>query len=470
MRKKLFFLILLCTLIISKAYCVNAKEYGFNEAEYISMYLNKQPSTDIHTIYYQKARFFRQNETNKIAFCIEPQTFFKETSKYNEVKKISTLTDAQQERIKLIGYFGYNNKNRYTNKWYVISQLMMWKEADPTGKYYFTDSLNGNKINDYDNEIQEIEKDIRDYQTKPNISIPKIITKNQTIEVEDSNNILKKYKTNLGTISNNKLIIKNLEDGEYTLKLTRTFPKYNEKIGFYESNDSQNMFIKGDIDDIELEYKFKVITPSITISKIDKDTKSNKSMGEASLKGTTYKIYDENKKERKEIKLNENDYTEKIELDLGTYIIKEYKVGKGYKIDDKEHKVTLNESNPTQSLTFENEVIKKKISIHKTYGEEVFIGEPDVEFEIYNSSNELIDTLKTDKDGYIKTTLYYGKYTIKQKNTIEGYEKVGSFEIDVNNDNEEIFELKDYKIKVPNTYTYKNLFQRILDLIKKYVK
>ena len=107
--------------------------------------MNKQQANS-STIYYQKARFFRQVMTDQYAYCIDPFVFFNTASSYDEVITPDNLTENQKEEISLIAYFGYGYKNHTDKKWYAITQMMIWKVADPTGNFYFTDGLNGQKI------------------------------------------------------------------------------------------------------------------------------------------------------------------------------------------------------------------------------------------------------------------------------------------------------------------------------------
>ena len=83
MKKFIIFLISIIILFPLKS---NAKTTTFYEGEYIeNVWMNKL-TPDKQTIYYQKARFFREKKTNTIAYCIEPFTMFNEESKYNSEK------------------------------------------------------------------------------------------------------------------------------------------------------------------------------------------------------------------------------------------------------------------------------------------------------------------------------------------------------------------------------------------------
>ena len=93
--------------------------------------------------------------------------------------------------------------------------------------------------------------------------------------------------------------------------------------------------------------------------------------------------------------------------------------------------------------------------------------EANIDFEIYNNKNELIKTISTDEEGKVQTTLPYGKYTIIQKNTTPGYLRNNPITLIIDNTDEEVIELIDYKIPVPNTHTERNniLFLIIILLI-----
>ena len=58
--------------------------------------------------------------------------------------------------------------------------------------------------------------------------------------------------------------------------------------------------------------------------------------------------------------------------------------------------------------------------------------EKDIEFEIYDSKGNFVKSIKTNEQGFTSTNLVYGNYTVKQKNTTFGYEKVKDFKIVIN--------------------------------------
>ena len=62
---------------------------------------------------------------------------FNENGTYQETINPSNLSQSQKDRIILIAHFGYNYKNHTEIKWYAITQMMIWQEADTSGRSYF---------------------------------------------------------------------------------------------------------------------------------------------------------------------------------------------------------------------------------------------------------------------------------------------------------------------------------------------
>ena len=206
----------------------------------------------------------------------------------------------------------------------------------------------------------------------------------------------------------------------------------------------------------------------ISITKIDEDTNSIIVSGNASLDGAKYKLMDSNKKEIKILEIK-NNVAEIENIPFGKYYLQEIEPGIGYTLDETIYEIIIDKDNTIKDLILKNKVIEKEIIIEKQYGEEnIFKGEKNKEFEIYDSNGTLIKTIKTDDAGITKITLPYGKYKIVQKNTTDGYTKISPFDITVENQTSETITLKDYKIQVPNThislFTYlsKLLFQILI--------
>ncbi len=452
MKKLIIFLITTISIILPTT--VNAETAQFYENEYLSgIYISR--TTGNGTVYYQTARMYRQKETGNYAYCYEPFSFFEESGQYKNVVQPSNLTEEQKERIALIIHFGYKYKNQDNVKWYAISQVMIWQTAYPSGDYYFTDTLNGNRINIYQSEIEKIEKAIKDYKTTPSFSNKTYnIVKGESLELTDSNNILNKYTVSNknATIKDNKLILNNLSAGEHEIEIKREDIAHNSKVTFYESKTSQGLVTLGNVEPKTVKIKVIVKETKVNINKLDNDTKTNQNSGEASLSGAKYQIMDKDRKELQIVEIDENQKATIENLPYGKYYIREIEAGIGYTLDNNIYEFEITSNNPEINLTMYNQVIKGKVTINKTYLlDDNLLKEENIEFNIYDKDSNLIATKKTNKEGTIEIYLPYGKYTIKQINTTEGYDIVEPFSIIIDSTNDLTYNLVNQKIQVPNT-------------------
>jgi len=90
--------------------------------------------------------------------------------------------------------------------------------------------------------------------------------------------------------------------------------------------------------------------------------------------------------------------------------------------------------------------------------------EENIDFNLYDSNNNLYKTLTTDKNGLIQIELPYDTYRLEQLNTTSGYSKIEPLIIDVNNNDDINLNLKDYHIPVPDTHT-NNIISIIIKLL-----
>ena len=68
-------------------------------------------------------------------------------------------------------YYGYGYGNHMAKKWWAITQVMIWRVADPSGDYFFTKTLNGTKSTEYDDEIKEIETLVANHNKSPKFNL-----------------------------------------------------------------------------------------------------------------------------------------------------------------------------------------------------------------------------------------------------------------------------------------------------------
>ena len=435
---------------------VGQKVYAeeFYEAEYLDKtYMNKVDYAT-NTIYYQRSRAFRNKATGELVYCIEPLTFFQENSIYEQTTTPRNLTQSQIDRIKKIAYFGYRYKDHLDGSWYSVTQLMIWRESNPTGgEYYFTDTLNGNRTNAYDPQINEINHLINIYDHEIPIKDQTItLVEGMTKEIEIGE-VLDFYSTNNEEIElkDHKIIINSLSSGDYSITLTREHEVvFGKPTIMYQSPNSQTLMLGGDLEPKEIHFNIKVISNSIEIEKVDLETNQKEAQGDANLNGSLFQLLDQEENEIDSIEII--DYKGIIKnIPFGTYYIKETIPGIGYELNNTVYEITITEESPNQSITIPNQVIKKEIVIKKTYKDNE--PEPFIEFQIQDKSKNIVAQGTTNKEGIISFTLPYGEYSIHQINTTDGYQMIDPFTIKVEDTESEAIELYDFKIPVPNTNT-----------------
>ena len=463
MKKILVFLILLiCIFKMPNTYAAS-----FYESSYIpNIWMNKKNPYDGLT-YYNQARFIRESSTNKVAYCIEPFIYFNSGGTYSETTSPTNFTKNQIEDITLIAHFGYGYQNHTEDKWYAITQMMIWEVAEPNANYYFSTTKNGPATSIYNNEKIEIQNLVNNYKknTSFNNQTYTIVEENN-LSLVDKNGILNNFKviSNNATINNNTLNIEYLPIGNHKISLEKNSIIYNRPFLFYQSPTNQDVINLGDPLSNINELTINVINTTLHIEKLDKEIK--KPQGDASIAGTVLELYTENNEFIQEIIINETQKTTISNLNFGTYYLMEKTPGKGYNINTEKYYFTLSESQFEAHIKIYNEVIKGTLKIIKEYGSlNNFIPEKNISFNIYNTKNELVKTIVTNEQGIAEMILPYGKYTLKQLTTTEGYQKIEPIEFEITKEETIIKQLKNYKIEVPNTKS-NSLLTTIINFIK----
>ena len=417
---------------------------------------------------YRKAKFKRRHDDNKIVYCIEPFVNMTENDVYKgydeNYESLLNLSEEDWKKINLLSYYGYGYKNHTDEKWYPITQLLIWEVIDKNANFYYTDTYKGTKINQFTNEIEELKKLVENHDKLPSFSNSLIkMSIDSSFILNDENKVLNTYEIiNNGNLiiekNDNQIVINSDKDEkEIEIILSKKDNLYKTPPIVYVSEVNQNILIVGEYKTINTSFKVQISSGSLKITKYDLDTNTTTAQGEAQLIGTIYELYDGNNNYIDEIVIGENNQGIINNLKYGDYKLIEKSAGIGYKLDLKNYYFNINSENKIIELNLKNEVIKSKIKIKKYIKtEELENSEKNIKFQILNNNEEIYKEVITDDNGYVEFELPYGKYLVKQINTTEGYNKVDDFFIEINENSKKELEYFLYDLKNPDTYQNEN--------------
>ena len=430
---------------------VHAEQYtgqAIWPSEWISNIYIKKVKPDGYTKY-QQAKFIRRSEDNQFVYCLQPYTDIDNNLPYYDVIRddyanILGLSEDQWERISLLAYYGYqyseNGFNHSDNKWYAITQVMIWRTTNPESDIYFTDSLNGNRTSQFDGEIAELESLVSNHYKIPSFESNITLPIGQTKQLNDSNNVLSNFTiketTNVSaSINDNTLSItaNGIGDGKVTFEKKAT--KYEIPPIVYFSDHSQNVMRVGNYDPVRSRFTLKVIGGRVSPAKIDVETRNNIPQGEAKLGGAVYGIYKVDGTRVGQVVTNSDGKNTSDYLpELGRFYLLEEQASEGYLLDSNKYYFEITEDNLNPTVQVFEQVIKRDFEFTKVYASaETKIMDPEVgiKFGVYNKNGELVKEVTTDNQGVFRFTLPYGHYTVKQLTTTKGHEKISDFEIEV---------------------------------------
>lgn len=263
------------------------------------------------------------------------------------------------------------------------------------------------------------------------------------IENEKKKGNLQVYKIDK---DNNKLILGSVKFDLYS-------NEDEEVIGTYSTDENGQIYIEGLpigtytliekttnqwynlADDVEVEINWNETTEVTIENELKKGQakviKVDSENEEIKIEGVKFNVLDVDGNILETIVTDENGEavtSEYVIRDYDTIYLQEIETNEKYVLNDELIKVELT-ANEVQSITVENEKIKGQIQIIKTSADDNNVtgekaGTPleGVEFEIYDSEGNLLETVTTDEEGIALTSLLEkGEYKVKEISTNEWY-------------------------------------------------
>lgn len=464
MTKQKIIILLICLSTIFCIQNVNAKTYSgrFYEEGWQTSKVGVFAKEKAGRLDYN-GWYIKSTADKNIYYCIDPELQLNGskakshtivTSKSNMIKK-SKLSKSNFERVNLLAYYGYKYKegsyNHNAKKWYGITQVMIWRTIKKDNTWTFKKTRYGSASNSYfKKEVNEMNNLVKNHSKKSSFSNSnKKMKTGETITLTDTNQVLPYYsitsKSNILKLnkSGNKLKITALKNGTETITLKKNSTISNN-FELFTSRTYQDIIKKGTFPEITFNLSVTVTSNTLNLQKEDGETGS-KPQNNLSFKNAEYEIFDNNNKKIGKIKTDGNGKGS-LTIPNGTYNVKETKAPVGYKINNNIYKVNINSKDV--NLKVKDDVIKGKLKIIKEKGskKEGYKKENDAKFEIYDSNGKLIETLKTDSSGNASIELVYGKYKIKQIEGSDGYSFIDDFELEIKENKEYFYELKNEKL------------------------
>ena len=415
--------------------------------------------------------YLRAND--ELVYCLEPGIKLEKNGVYNSTNDISivNMDDETLKYITLVGYYGYQDHN--VKEYRMAAQELIWEKLGTDVWWTTSNYSNVLDIEYYKNRILDL---VNSYEIKPSFNFKKNYIIGSEITLNDDNNVLSNYYSD----SENVKIYGN----EITIKITKKENKFilkrktsDNMITFYYKDKNQTTALFKSGYPLYNSYTVNGIYKDINLQKKDKDTMDNYSISsDATLEDAIYGLYDSNDNLIMEEKTNEKGILTFNNVSYGNYYIKEIKPSIGYTLDNKKYDLSVNEESLDIIVSYEK-IIENKINIIKFLKDnDNFKLEPNIEFEIYDSNNNLYNTYKTDENGVVNMVLPYGKYILKQKTILDGITVAEDTSIDVKDDGKtNNIVLINEKIKLPQTginknYSFLFIIEFIMLIIYRYEK
>jgi len=387
----------------------------------------------------------------KVVYCIEAGVAITTSSYVGKEGWInSPFNDEINKKIQLIGYYGYDYPGHQTQRFRLATQALIWEETSGQIIELWTEIGGYGDYINIDYERNEIMKLVNAHYQKPSFKDEvKDSVIGQEVIFEDTNNILSEFeiyssKNATSTIDGNTLKVIPNTVGDIVVDLSRKSYTTEPTVVFMGTDGaSQKMGYFGLNDPILVRVTVKAIGGDVSIKKVDADTLKSEPQGiESSLENAVYGIYNYSDTLITTITTNSSGFAKSDILpDIGQYYIKEISPSKGYELDSNKYFFSISANSLHPVVEVYEKIIEREVQINKFFANKitgVLAPESNIEFEIYNSKDILVKTIKTDLQGFASTKLVFGTYTVKQKNTIAGYEKVKDFKIVINSESDEV--------------------------------
>ncbi|WP_225913345.1 MSCRAMM family protein [Bacillus cereus] len=226
---------------------------------------------------------------------------------------------------------------------------------------------------------------------------------------------------------------KQLPVGSYTLKEVEAPKGYELSSSSVSVDVEANKVVTVDVVNKKISEK---VTGQFEIVKVDAEDKTKE------LSDAEFEVYKDGKKVA-ELKTDESGKVMSPKLPLGEYTVKETKAPAGYKLSNKEWKVTIQNEKEVVKVEAENEKILGSLQIIKMDDKDQTKRLAGAKFTLKDAKGNVVkEGITTDKSGTVKVDgLVPGEYTLEETKAPEGYELTKQI-IHVTVDGEKVVDVK----------------------------
>ncbi len=417
--RKILFLLIIMIIAITK---VNADSIKFKAGDYINnIYLKKESPNGV--VKYMQAQFIIDESNNKYAYCLDPfinitlDNYYKKYSSIDH--NILSIDEDKWEYINLLAYYGYGYSGHIAPEWYAATQIAIWRAMEPTSNIYFTDKLNGNRVNTNEYMVTEIQNLANNF-----LNMNKVVNINTTYDVPkivdglNSSFELSLDTDDLQINQNSQLILKKSFKGTKSYKIYFGNDNYSS---FYLLDGYQRVLQVDNLIKYNLTYNITINTGKLILDfNILNNYYSNCSKEDV----TKYGLYDINNNLLNEFNIEELSHFEINDLAYGKYYLKQISYGCSFKEDKNIYEININSD--IQNKNIDVEKLSKEINIKKEYClDDICIDEENAKFLIKDDNKEF--EMVTNSEGKASINIGIGTYTLKQISGKKNYNYINDF-------------------------------------------
>ncbi|MGD6839016.1 SpaA isopeptide-forming pilin-related protein [Bacillus thuringiensis] len=257
-----------------------------------------------------------------------------------------------------------------------------------------------------------------------------IVLKDAKFDVIDKDG---KVVETIVTDDKGEALSKQLPVGSYTLKEVEAPKGYELSSSSVSVDVEANKVVTVDVVNKKISEK---VTGQFEIVKVDAKDKTKV------LSDAEFEVYKDGKKVA-ELKTDESGKVMSPKLPLGEYTVKETKAPAGYKLSNKEWKVTIQNEKEVVKVEAENEKILGSLQIIKMDDKDQTKRLAGAKFTLKDAKGNVVkEGITTDKSGTVKVDgLVPGEYTLEETKAPEGYELTKQI-IHVTVDGEKVVDVK----------------------------